>query len=296
MLNISVITPSYNQGEFIERTIQSVLTQSYPAMEYLVFDACSTDTTIEVLKKYEEQLTWVSEKDKGQADAVNKGLKLAKGDIIAWLNSDDIYYPEAFQTVIDFFLTHSDVDIIYGNANHIDKMDNVIEAYSTESWDYERLKTACYLSQPAVFFRKNAVEKYGVLDEDMRYCMDYEYWLRLGLKGARFAFIPQILAGSRLYQETKTMGQRIAAHAEINTMLKKLLGLTPDPWLSHYAHAVLDSRGFSRENQKSFLPAVIILTTYASLRWNKKISKSLRKMLKQWMRGYLSMILKRGKK
>jgi len=295
MLNLSVITPSYNQEEFIERTIQSVLEQSIAPIEYFIFDALSTDNTISILKKYENSLTWFSEKDNGQAHAVNKGLKKVQGDIIGWINSDDIYYPDTFHHVIQFFTKNPNIDIVYGNANHIDANNLVIEAYNTEPWDNERLKEVCFLSQPAVFFRRSVIKQYGYLNETLHYCMDYEYWLRLGIKGAKFAYLPQILAGSRLYQETKTLGQRVAVHAEINTMLHNRLGKTPDIWLSHYAHVVIDSKNIHRENKKLFLLALITLTLYAAIRWNKSISISLQKMLKSWGYTYCSLLIKKGK-
>ncbi len=288
-LTLSIITPSYNQGEFIERTIQSVLTQETQPIEYHVFDGGSTDNTITILKKYEHKLSWVSEKDKGQTDAVNKGLKIAQGDIIGWLNSDDIYYPKAFERVIQYFTEHPEIDIIYGKANHIDKEDNILEPYCTEPWNFERLQSVCFISQPAVFFRKKAVDQYGLLNDSLRYCMDYEYWLRLSIKGAKFAHLPLTLAGSRLYMETKTLGQRVAVHAEINTMLKKTLGQTPDRWLSNYAHVLLDSYGLSIKQKRLFLMFLIMTVTYASLRWNKGISSSLRTTLKSWVKNIIKL-------
>lgn len=285
-LTISVITPSYNQGEFIERTLQSVLNQSIKPLEYFVFDGGSTDNTVDILKIYENQLSWTSEPDAGQAAAVNKGFKIAQGDIIGWLNSDDIYYPNAFQHVIDFFSKNPDINVLYGNANHIDKSNQIIEAYPTEPWNYDRLKSVCFLSQPAVFFRREIIEQYGVLDEKLHYCMDYEYWLRLGMKGASFAHIPFILAGSRFYMETKTMGQRVPVHAEINAMQRRVLGYTADSWLTNYAHVLVESHGFSREREKPFLLAIIFVSIYASLRWNRKISKALLKTIKIWFNRY----------
>lgn len=285
-LTFSVVTPSYNQGEFIERTIQSVLSQSVQPMEYFVFDGGSTDNTIDVLKKYEKQLFWVSEKDKGQTDAVNKGLNVVKGDIIGWLNSDDIYYPKAFEMVSNFFQSNPSIDVVYGKANHVDKEDQIIEPYPIEPWNLERLKSICFLSQPAVFFRRTVVEQYGPLDDKLRYCMDYEYWLRLGVRGAQFAHIPLTLAGSRFYLETKTLGQRVGVHKEINDMLKKTTGETPDRWLCNYAHVWIESKGFSLTRKNQFLVVLIIVVIFTSLRWNHSVSKSLWKTLAEWTKRY----------
>ena len=175
-MKVSIITPSYNQGLFIERTILSVLEQNYPLLEYQIFDGRSKDNTIEILRKYEQSLHWLSEKDEGQSDAINKGILATSGDIIGWLNSDDIYYPNTINTVVNFFREHPEVDVVYGKAHHIDIENKIIESYPTEPWNYERLKETCFLCQPAVFLRRNIVEKYGLVGPDLHYCMDYEYW------------------------------------------------------------------------------------------------------------------------
>jgi len=227
-LSISVITPSYNQGQFIERTIQSVLGQNID-LDYVVFDASSTDNTIDILKKYEEQITWFSEPDRGQSDAVNKGIRATKGDIIAWINSDDIYLEGALRTVIDYFEKHPDVDLLYGDAWYIDADDTILEPYLTAPWDLEKFKDVCFICQPAAFFRRRVIDQFGMLDTDLHYCMDYEYWLRLGRGGAQVAYLPVYLASSRLYSENKTLGQKMSVHLEINSMLKQHFGYVPSP-------------------------------------------------------------------
>ena len=282
-LRISVVTPSYNQGRFIEATIQSVLSQGIADLEYVIYDNQSQDETLGILSKYTPPVRWVSEPDRGQTHAVNKGICDTDGEIIGWLNSDDIYFLGAFKSVLDYFEAHPDIDVIYGDADHIDVDGQVIEAYYTEPWDLERLKDICYLCQPAVFFRRRVVERFGLLDERLRYCMDYEYWLRLGLGGARFGYLPEKLAGSRLYLENKTLGSKRKFHAEINDMLFRTLGKVPDRWLFNYAHAVLDERG-PRSEQAHFGLKVCLYTIRAALHWNHMVSYPMLQVFWRWGR------------
>ena len=244
MLTLTVITPSFNQGPFIKKTIDSVLSQNNENLEYIIMDGNSTDNTLDVLKSYKKNITWFSEPDKGQTDAVNKGIKLAKGDIIGWLNSDDIYYPQAIKKVLEVFEHNPDIQVVYGMADHIDTNDQYIENYPTEPWNYEKLKEICYICQPALFFRKTLVEELGLLNEKLNYCMDYEYWLRLGSKYP-FYYLTEKLAGSRLYSENKTLGDRIPVHIEICVMLKEKFGKTPLRWLLGTAWVIAEEKKYN---------------------------------------------------
>ena len=228
-MKLAIITPSYNQGRFIERTILSVLQQPLQDIEYWVIDGGSTDETLRVLEKYQDRLQWISEPDRGQTDALNKGILRTQGDIIGWLNSDDIYYPGVLPQVMRFFADHPEVNILYGRANHIDTEDAVIEPYPTREWDYPALLESCFVCQPAVFFRRRIIEKYGLFDEELKYCMDYEYWLRVGAAES-MTFFPLLLAGSRLYDSNKTLGCRRQVREEILEMIYRKTGAPSLSW------------------------------------------------------------------
>lgn len=287
-LDFCVITPSYNQGAFIERTIRSVLDQDLDGLDYVVIDGGSDDGTVDVLRRFDGRLRWVSEPDGGQADAVNKGLARTGAELIGWLNSDDVYYRGALARVRAFFADHPEVDVVYGDAHHIDEADAVIESYGVEPWDPERLFEVCFLCQPAVFFRRRAVERCGALDASLDYCLDYEYWLRLASHGMRFAYLGEVLAGSRLYAANKTLGRRLEVHAEINDVMRRIRGRVPDRWLSNYAHAVLERRGWKRESgPRRFAAAVSLLAWLAALRWNRRVPRSLARTTWGWIRGSL---------
>jgi glycosyltransferase involved in cell wall biosynthesis len=282
-LTVSVITPSYNQGGFIERTIQSVLSQDFAGIDYVVTDGGSSDETVSILRRYQHRLRWVSEHDSGQADAVNKGLGMTDGAVIGWLNSDDIYYPGAVCAVVDYFEEHPQIDLVFGNANHIDEHDRILEPYPTEPWDVKRLQEVCFLCQPAVFFRRRLVERHGGLDASLRYCMDYEYWLRLANQGAAVAHLPQVLAGSRLHAATKTLGSRVQCHCEINDMMRRHCGRVPERWLFNYAHTVLDDKGVPRSRPLRFALGLSVVSCYASLRWNRRLSREIMRTTSQWV-------------
>ena len=266
-MKVSVVTPSFNQAAFIERTLASVASQSGVDFDHHVIDGGSTDGTVEILRRFGHGVQWVSEPDRGQAHAVNKGIAASDGEIIAWINSDDVYHPGAFARIVRAFEACPDVDVIYGDADHIDARDAVIEPYPTRAWSLPALADRCFICQPAAFFRRRAIGRWGTLDESLRYCMDYELWLRWGKAGARFLYLPEKLAGSRLHADTKTLGQRVAVHAEINDMLLRTLGRVPADWLIHYAYARLDARHAHRLRG----PRALGISLAASLKWNRAL-------------------------
>ncbi len=209
---ISVVTPSFNQGQFIEETVRSVLLQAYPNLEYIVIDGGSTDASVEIIRKYEPWISyWVSEKDCGQSHAINKGFKRATGDIIAWVNSDDLYLPGALAAVADFFRNNPHVSVVYGETLIVDGQSNTLWSYGRGTPDgYVGLDDwvtfwwrECPAAQQGIFFRRELLNKVGYFDERMHYCFDYDYWLRIA-ESEKFYYLPKVLAKFRIHSASKT--------------------------------------------------------------------------------------------
>jgi len=207
---ISIITPSFNQGDFIEQTILSVLSQDYPNLEYLVMDGGSSDTTLNVLEKYSGSVAWMSEPDQGQAHAINKGLRRATGSIVGYLNADDLLLPGTLKKVMDAFINQPKTWWVTGKCRIVDEENNEVRKPITVYKNtllglhtFSLLLMTNYISQPATFWRREALEAAGYLDESLRYVMDYEYWLRLYSKYPP-VFIPEYLAAFKIHRSSKT--------------------------------------------------------------------------------------------
>jgi glycosyltransferase involved in cell wall biosynthesis len=289
---VSIITPSFNQGAFVGRAIESVLCQDpgTRTLEYVVVDGGSTDSTLDVFQSYADRLRWISEPDRGQADAINKGLLATSGDVIGWLNSDDVYLPGALRTACNFLDAHPSVDLVYGEADYIDERDRVIGRYPTEPFDVARLTETCYLCQPAVFFRRRLIERFGLLDARLHYTLDYEYWLRVAHGGATFAHVPEVLAASRLHPNTKTHAGRLKTHQEMNWMMAEHLGRVPDRWLYNYAHARLEPTTIDRTKHLRFAVGLTAWTIWASLRWNRGVPASVRHTIVIWLKDGIKLL------
>ena len=203
---ISIVTPSYNQARYIENTIQSVLSQDYPHIEYLIVDGGSTDETPGIIKKYEGQLAWwISEKDEGQTDAINKGFAHAKGDILAWINSDDTYQPGALTAAAQYLQDHPDVGMVYGDCNYIDGVGRVIGKFNASQTDYRLLRQGyTHIPQQTMFFRADLWNQVGPLDPSFYFAMDYDLWTRIAAR-AVIKYIPQTWANFRLHTSGKSV-------------------------------------------------------------------------------------------
>jgi glycosyltransferase involved in cell wall biosynthesis len=236
----SIIVPSYNQARFLEANLASILSQDVPEFEVIVHDAASTDGSVDILRNFEgdPRLQWASARDFGQAHAINKGLRNARGRILAYLNSDDVYFPGAFSSVLRAFEEDSSALFVYGRAHHLREDGTYMEDYPTEPWDYDRLQWICYICQPAVFWRREALDRFGYFDDTLHFAMDYEFWLRAGAHSPFLYLDSAPLAGSRLHEETKTLSQRVKVHREILSVVKRHAASSAAVinWLRHTAH------------------------------------------------------------
>jgi glycosyltransferase involved in cell wall biosynthesis len=204
---VSIITPSYNQAAFLEQTILSVLDQDYPNLEYMVVDGGSDDGSLEIIKRYANRLTWwVSEKDHGQAEAINKGFARAKGEYIAWINSDDFYQPGAIRAAVAELQSHPDAGMVFGDVQVLDKNEKILNHLHYGNWGLQELMTFHIIGQPAVFLRRSVLEKTGFLDETYHFMLDHQLWLRVGLQ-ASIRYVPQLWAGAHYHEDCKNLAQ-----------------------------------------------------------------------------------------
>lgn len=202
---VSVVTPSFNKGSYIEETILSIQNQGYPNIEHIIIDGGSTDETLAILKKYEGRISWISEPDRGQSDAINKGWKKARGEIIAYLNADDTYPPDVVETAVNYLNEHPEIDLVYGDGILTDEKGNMLSTYHAGEY---LLRELIYcrdnILQPALFLRRDVYEKIGGIDESLHLAMDLDYWIRAGLH-FRIGYLPRVLATAKIYGDTKSV-------------------------------------------------------------------------------------------
>jgi len=204
---VSIITPSYNQAAFLEQTMRSVLEQDYPHLEYWVMDGGSADGSLEIIQRYELQLAgWAAQKDRGQADAINKGFALSTGEIIAWLNSDDLYLPGALQAAVQALQADPSLALVYGDVRSVDSRGRTFNVMHYGDWTLADLMAFNILGQPGVFMRRSALERAGYLDLNYHFLLDHQLWLRLAQQGG-LKHIPRELAAARYHADAKNVAQ-----------------------------------------------------------------------------------------
>lgn len=271
---LSIVTPNYNQGEFIEETIRSILLQNYPKLEYIIIDGGSTDNSVEIIKKYESFLSyWISEKDQGQSDAINKGFKLCTGDYLAWMNADDCYLANALNTI--FIKNKGNLyDFIYGNTYCGNTLENKFfrQRQGTEIFSLANLLLAFrgekyVIPSQSVFVSKNLVKKVGLLEENLYFCMDMDWFMRISLQYPTTLRIDQPLTFYRLHPQAKTgINQNNGNQEEAISLAKKYM-----PYLSKFQQINLKklinySNEFEAyrkgEKNKSFLNFINTIINY----------------------------------
>jgi glycosyltransferase involved in cell wall biosynthesis len=204
-MRVSIVTPSYNQAQFLEKTILSVLDHKKIDLEYILIDGGSNDGSVEIIQRYADKFAyWVSESDKGQADAVNKGFARATGDIIGWLNSDDYYLPGAIDSAVDIFEKNPDVGFIFGDMISIDGEGQTINVQRFGDWGLLGLMSFNIIGEPAVFLRREVMEKSGFLDDSFHFLLDHHLWLRAA-QHTKMMYVPKLWAAARYHEDAKNI-------------------------------------------------------------------------------------------
>lgn len=205
---VTVITPSYNQGKFLERTVLSVLNQDWPNIEYIIIDGGSSDDSVAIINKYEEYLAWwVSEKDSGQTNAINKGIRRGSGRYLTWLGSDDILLPGAISTMVRAFEENPAAGMVYGAVAFIDEDDKFLKTNGYAAMTLEKLLYHKHstIAQPSSLLKREVLDAAGLLDESLSFCMDYDLWIRLHRIAPSINLGEKVLSGYRLHPESKTV-------------------------------------------------------------------------------------------
>jgi glycosyltransferase involved in cell wall biosynthesis len=225
---ISIVTPSFNQGKFLEETMLSVLNQNYPNLEYIVIDGASADDSVEIIKRHADRLAyWVSEPDRGQTSAINKGLKRATGEVVSYINSDDLYLPGCLHTVGHYFAAHPECRWLCGTVLTFGLQTEVPDVLTVPPTDNitPRLLIDTFLPTPAMFWRRDAFEEFGLFDEEMHYSFDLEHWMRMLVGGVKYARLERPLTAFRLHPTSKTVSSRQAFVNEEKRVREKFLPL-----------------------------------------------------------------------
>lgn len=270
-MKLSIITPTFNHAKYIETTIKSVLANNYQDLEYIVVDGGSTDGTQDVVARYADSITkFISEPDDGQADAINKGFTHATGEIYAYINSDDYYFPDTFAKVMRFFEENPDVDFVYGDCVFVDE-GGQFHRYFTEIEPFDRFRlTTCsdFIMQPSSFWRARAYHECGGFDASLHYGFDWDLWCKMAKKGFRFHYMRELLAVNREFENTKTLSGGNKRLSE----LKKIIDKNKESAFPHayYGYAYAEESMKPKEEQSLWKKIFYKLGAYKSIIYNQK--------------------------
>jgi glycosyltransferase involved in cell wall biosynthesis len=229
---VTIVTPSFNQAQFLEKTIRSVIRQDYPHIEYIVIDGGSTDGSVDIIKKYEKHIAyWVSEPDNGQSNAINKGFAKARGSILAWLNSDDLLAPSAVRIAAHYLSLNPDIGLVYGNRLHIDRKGNVVGINRCPTHDQNMFKKNFTIPQETAFFRREIFEAVGRLDESLHFAMDFDLWCRVA-KVTRMHHAPAFMGYFREHAAAKS----VAFHDILDSVSDKYQEEHARVFRNHFNH------------------------------------------------------------
>ena len=274
---VTVVTPTLNSGCYLQKSVESVLRQDYPNIEYLVVDSNSTDDTPDILRKYAGRLRTIKTSRLGPASGIHTGLLQARGSILAWLNADDIYEPDAVRAAVASFQEHADADVVYGDACWIDEDDATIRPYPTIPFDASALERDCFICQPASFIRASAYRECP-LDASLQVSFDYDLWIRLAIHGRHFQYLQKNLARSRMHRECLSLARRREVFEVSMGLLKQHYGYIPLPWVFGYLSYRRDGRDqFFKPLRYS--PMVFAGSLAVGIAWNP--TKALR-MIREW--------------
>lgn len=240
---VSIVTPSFQQAAYLRTCIESVLAQSYQPIEYRVCDGGSTDGSVEVLEAYGPRVAWQSRPDNGQAEAINSGLRASRGEIVGFLNSDDVLRPNAVASAVGALAEHPEVDIVYGRATVIDASGQPLRPSPVQPFDSDVLVQHCFIAQPAAFWRRSLHDKIGWFAEEFDHTLDYEFWIRAMAAGAKFLFVDEEWAQAREHPRAKSQRLRGEIFRQIRELQLRRLGYCGRNWWEQHLRYLRDEKG-----------------------------------------------------